>query len=132
MVSDSASNLGLLSTPRSGAFFERLKTGWPIVCLEEECDDYVEAEVLNFANIPTTLRLWLRSQDGLKIHGVSLTNQETLESAFILLDRGRTLPFKQFSAEYLARRVGMLYIKKIPEPNRDASKPKPCRENTAK
>jgi hypothetical protein len=74
---------------------------------EEECDDYVEAEVLDFANIPT-LRLWLRSQDGLKIHGVSLTNRETLESAFILLDKGRTLPFKQFSAEYLARRVGIL------------------------
>jgi hypothetical protein len=41
---------------------------------EEECDDYVEAEVLDFVNIPTTLPLWLRSQDGLKIHGVSLTN----------------------------------------------------------
>jgi len=80
---------------------------------EEEGDDYVEAEMLDFANIPTTLRLWLRSQDGLKIHDVSLTNRETLESAFILLDRGRTLPFKQFSAEYLARRVGVLYIKKI-------------------
>ncbi|OQD76800.1 hypothetical protein PENDEC_c003G00221 [Penicillium decumbens] len=28
---------------------------------EEEGDDYVEAEMLDFANIPTTLRLWLRS-----------------------------------------------------------------------
>lgn len=85
--------------------------------LFKDNDDYFEAEIFDFADIAVPLRLWLRYQDGLKIHGVPLTNRETLESRFALLDRGRTLLLEKLSAEYLARMVEMMYIKKITRAN---------------
>ncbi|KAJ5471173.1 hypothetical protein N7530_008530 [Penicillium desertorum] len=78
-----------------------------------ESDDYVESEIFDFGDIPRPLRLWLQSQNGLKVHGVPVTNRETLESAFSLLDKGRVSHLDQFSTEYLARMVGIMYIRKI-------------------
>ncbi|QQK45326.1 hypothetical protein Pdw03_0224 [Penicillium digitatum] len=79
----------------------------------ETSDDYVESEIFDFGDIPTPLGLWLRSQDGLKIHGVPITNRETLDVAFSLLDKGRRSHPNQFSTEYLAYMVGIMYIRKI-------------------
>ena len=79
----------------------------------QESDDYVELEILDFGDIPTSLQLWLRSQDGLQVHGVSIKNRETLESALSLLDKGRISHVNQLSAEYLARMVGIMYVRKI-------------------
>ena len=79
----------------------------------EESDDYVECEIFDFGDIPRPLRLWLQSQNGLKVHGVPVTNRETLELAFSLLDKGRVSHLDQFSTEYLARMVGIMYIRKI-------------------
>lgn len=42
-----------------------------------------------------------------------ITNREILELVFVLLDRGRTSFLAQFSVEYIARVVGVLYINKI-------------------
>ncbi|KGO67353.1 hypothetical protein PEX1_024390 [Penicillium expansum] len=79
----------------------------------EESDDYVESEIFNFEDISTPLRLWLYSQDGLKVHGLPITNRETLELSFSLLDKGRRAHLNKFSTEYLARMVGIMYIRKI-------------------
>ncbi|KAJ5581518.1 hypothetical protein N7535_000138, partial [Penicillium sp. DV-2018c] len=76
-------------------------------------DDYVESEGFDFGDIPRALQLWIQSQNGLKIHGVPVTNRETLESVFSLLDKGRVPHLDQFSAEYLARMIGIMYIRKI-------------------
>ncbi|KOS48614.1 hypothetical protein ACN38_g416 [Penicillium nordicum] len=79
----------------------------------EESDDYVDSEIFDFGDIPTTLRLWLQSQGGLKVHGVPITNRETLELVFSLLDKGRISNLNQFSTEYLARMIGIMYIQKL-------------------
>ncbi|KAJ5375579.1 hypothetical protein N7517_007585 [Penicillium concentricum] len=79
----------------------------------EESDDYVESEIFDFGDIPTPLRSWLRSQDGLKIHSAPITNRETLELAFSLLGKGRVSNLDQLSTEYLARMVGTISIRKI-------------------
>ncbi|OQD61461.1 hypothetical protein PENPOL_c016G07901 [Penicillium polonicum] len=79
----------------------------------EESDDYVDSEIFDFGDIPTTLQLWLHSQNGLKVHGVPITNRETLELAFSLLDKGRISNLNQFSTEYLARMIGIMYIQKL-------------------
>lgn len=79
----------------------------------EESDDYVFSEIFDFGDIPTTLRLWLQSQDGLKVYGVPITNRETLELAFSLLDKGRISNLNQFSTAYLARMIGIMYIQKL-------------------
>ncbi|CAI7665406.1 unnamed protein product [Penicillium glandicola] len=78
-----------------------------------ESDDYVESEIFDFGDIPTSLQLWLQSQNGLKIHGVPIKNRQTLELVFSLLDKGRISHLDQFSTEYLARMVGIMYIRKI-------------------
>ncbi|KAJ5437413.1 hypothetical protein N7445_005957 [Penicillium cf. griseofulvum] len=75
--------------------------------------EYAESEIFDFAGIPASFRSWLRSQDGLKIRGLPIKNRETLESAFSLLDKGRISNLDQFSTEYLARMVGIMYIRKI-------------------
>ncbi|KAJ5699513.1 hypothetical protein N7536_002526 [Penicillium majusculum] len=79
----------------------------------EESDDYVDSETFDFGDIPTTLRLWLQSQDGLKVHGAPITNRETLELAFSLLGKGRISNLNQLSTEYLARMVGIMYTQKL-------------------
>ncbi|KXG50404.1 uncharacterized protein PGRI_068950 [Penicillium griseofulvum] len=79
----------------------------------EDRDDYAESEIFDFVDIPASFRSWLRSQDGLKIRGLPITNREALESAFSLLGKGRISNLDQFSTEYLARMVGIMYIRKI-------------------
>jgi hypothetical protein len=79
----------------------------------EDRADYAESEIFDFVDIPASFRSWLLSQDGLKIRGLPITNRETLESAFSLLGKGRISNLDQFSTEYLARMVGIMYIRKI-------------------
>ncbi|KAJ5343820.1 uncharacterized protein N7506_003644 [Penicillium brevicompactum] len=89
---------------------------------EEEIDYHPEVELLDFSNIPAPLKSWLQSQNGLKIHGLPILNRESLELAFALLDRGLSKsPLKNFSAIYIAYKVGLMYIKKISRPRSEFS-----------
>lgn len=80
----------------------------------ELSDDYIDhSENLNFDDVPVSLRVWIQSQGGLRIQGLPVTDRESLERTFALLDKGRTSYLGGVSSEYLAQMLGILYIQKI-------------------